>query len=98
MCPASPAAPPAPPSPSPAPETSVLVRHFAVLRERRGCEEEAVALRPGDTPARVFARLVPDLAAGGLRVMYAVDHAYVDPDAPLAPGAELAFIPPLGGG
>lgn len=79
-------------------QDTVLVRFFAVLRERRGREEEQVCLEPGDTPARVFARLFPAAAAGGLRVMYAVDHAYVDPDHPLQPGSELAFIPPLGGG
>lgn len=79
-------------------ENSVLVRYFAVLRERRGRDEERVELRPGDTPAELFSRLFPAAAAGGLRVMYAVDHAYVDPDHPLQPGCELAFIPPLGGG
>jgi molybdopterin converting factor small subunit len=76
----------------------VLVRFFAVLRERRGRGEERVPLQSGDTPARVFARLFPAASDGGLRVMYAVDHAYVDPDHPLQAGCELAFIPPLGGG
>jgi len=78
---------------------SVLwVRHFAVLRERRGCDEEQVEVQAGETVAALYARLFPPGPDGALPVAFAVDHAYVAGDTPLHDGAEVAFIPPLGGG
>lgn len=76
----------------------VCVRHFAVLRERRGCDEERVEVQPGETVEALYARLFPGGAGGRLPVAFAVDHAYVRGDTPLHDGAEVAFIPPLGGG
>jgi molybdopterin converting factor small subunit len=76
----------------------VRVRHFAVLRERRGCDEETVSVAPGETAAQLYARLFPPGPAGAMPVAFAVDHAYVKGDTPLHDGAEVAFIPPLGGG
>ena len=76
----------------------VRVRHFAVLRERRGCEEETVDVRPDETVAELYGRLFPPGPGGALPVAFAVDHAYVSGDTRLRPGAEVAFIPPLGGG
>lgn len=77
---------------------AVLVRYFAVLRERRGASEETVELEPGDTAARLYARLFPDTGAGRLPVMFAVNHAYAKADQALVDGDEVGFLPPLGGG
>lgn len=80
------------------PAGAVTVRYFAVLRERRGLDEERVDLRPGETVGGLYARLFP--AAGGARlpVGYAVNRALVGADTALQVGDEVAFLPPLGGG
>ncbi len=80
---------------------SVLVRYFAVLRERSGRDEDSIALTPGETVGALYVRLFPDLLDEGgqrLPVMYAVNQAYVEADHALKDGDEVAFIPPLGGG
>jgi molybdopterin synthase sulfur carrier subunit len=76
----------------------VHVRYFAVLRERRGCADEAVTLAAPVTVGELYSTLFPPTAAGALPVMYAVNEAYVPADHPLDAGDEVAFIPPLGGG
>lgn len=77
---------------------TVLVRYFAVLRERRGASEEPVDLQPGETVGALYARLFPDTGDGRLPVMFAVNHAYATADQALADGDEVGFLPPLGGG
>ncbi|MCO4773584.1 MAG: molybdenum cofactor biosynthesis protein MoaE [Deltaproteobacteria bacterium] len=80
---------------------SVVVRFFAVLRERSGADEATVELQPNETVSQLYARLFPDLvdhAGVRLPVMYAVNQAYVEADEALVDGDEVAFIPPLGGG
>jgi molybdopterin synthase sulfur carrier subunit len=79
----------------------VNVRYFASLREAAGLDAEIVELPEAATveAARALlaerhpalARLLPACAA-------AVNRAYVAPETALAPGDELVFIPPLGGG
>jgi len=76
----------------------VHVRYFAVLRERKGCTEEAVTLTEPTTVAALYSALFPPTDSGALPVMYAVNEAYVSSDHVLASGDEVAFIPPLGGG
>ena len=76
----------------------VQVRYFAVLRERRGCDEEALAIRLGETVGALYARLFPAGADGVLPVMFAVNRQYVTKQHVLNDGDEVAFIPPLGGG
>jgi molybdopterin converting factor subunit 1 len=76
----------------------VHVRYFAVLRERRGRDEEQIDVPDGTTVSALYATLFPPGPAGALPVAFAVDHARVRPDHVLAPGAEVAFLPPLGGG
>lgn len=75
----------------------VKVRHFAVLRERRGCAEESVSVAPGTTVGALYLELFPPVG-GVLPVLYAVNLSYVTRDHLLADGDEVAFIPPLGGG
>ena len=74
----------------------VTVRLFAQLRERAGTNELSIELPDG---ARVRDAIdeLGDLA-GDLPVVMAVNRVYADRDAPLAPGDELALIPPVSGG
>ncbi len=76
----------------------VLVRHFAVLRERRGTSAEEVEVAQGTTVSALYAALFPPGREGALPVMFAVNHAWAPPGQALAEGDEVAFIPPVGGG
>jgi molybdopterin converting factor subunit 1 len=79
----------------------VRVRYFAALRETVGREDETLELPEGADVAAARAALAarhPALAALLPRCVAAVNRAYVTPEAPLAPGDELVFVPPLGGG
>ena len=76
----------------------VRVRHFAVLRERRGKGEEAVEVQGGLTVGRLYDQLFPPSSLGALPVMFAVNQQYVTKEYVLQAGDEVAFIPPLGGG
>jgi len=69
---------------------------FAQLRERAGADEVELELPEG---ARVRDALaaVHELAAG-LPVVMAVNREYASEDSALAPGDELALVPPVSGG
>lgn len=79
----------------------VRIRYFASLREATGIADEALDLPEGATVAQArtllterrptLAKLLPACAA-------AVNRSYVQAEATLSDGVELAFIPPLGGG
>src|SRR5215207_8854251 len=74
----------------------VRIRLFAMLRERAGTSELELELPEG---ARVRDALAAvEELAGGLPLVMAVNREYADADAPLAPGDELALIPPVSGG
>ncbi|MCK6522556.1 MoaD/ThiS family protein [Myxococcota bacterium] len=77
---------------------TVTLRYFATLRESRGVESEPYTVADGETAASVYAKVFPREHAGGLRVAFAVNRAYVPPGEPLREGDELCFLPPLGGG
>jgi molybdopterin synthase catalytic subunit len=74
----------------------VRVRLFAILRERAGRDTLELDLPDG---ARVSDALeaVGDLA-DGLPLVLAVNREYAPPEQQLAPGDELALIPPVSGG
>ena len=74
----------------------VTVRLFAQLRERAGTSELSIELPDG---ARVKDAIdeLGDLAAD-LPVVMAVNREYADGDVQLAPGDEVALIPPVSGG
>ena len=74
----------------------VTVRLFAQLRERAGAAEVSLELPDG---ARVKDAL-EELSAvtGELPVVMAVNREYANADSALAPGDELALIPPVSGG
>ncbi|HYV16979.1 MAG TPA: molybdenum cofactor biosynthesis protein MoaE [Conexibacter sp.] len=74
----------------------VRIRLFAMLRERAGTSELELEL-PDGACVRDALAAVEELA-GGLPLVMAVNRQYADADAPLAPGDELALIPPISGG
>ena len=74
----------------------VRIRLFAMLRERAGTSELELEL-PDGACVRDALAAVEELAAG-LPLVMAVNREYADADAPLAPGDELALIPPVSRG
>jgi MoaE-MoaD fusion protein len=78
------------------PPMLVRVRLFAVLRERAGADEVELELPDGARVADALAAV--DGLAGGLSLVMAVNREYASVDAVLAPGDELALIPPVSGG
>jgi MoaE-MoaD fusion protein len=81
---------------------TVTVRLFAVLRERVGSDSIEVELDDGATVAEALDRLAERPELGDLLermpVRMAVNRDYADGDTALAPGDELALVPPVSGG
>lgn len=73
----------------------VTVRLFAVLRERAGSDRVELELADGATVRDAIAALP---VADGVPVVMAVNRAVAGADVVLAPGDELALIPPVSGG
>lgn len=81
----------------------VRVRFFASLREEVGLEQEDVKLPTGATVKtllQTLARAHPGLGTllEGRGVRFAVNRCYVQSDAGLQEGDEVALVPPVGGG
>jgi molybdopterin converting factor subunit 1 len=74
----------------------VTIRLFAMLRERAGASEIELELPEGARVRDALDRL--DDLAGGLPLVMAVNRDYVDSEAELRAGDELALIPPVSGG
>lgn len=80
---------------------TIILRHFAIIRETVGAETETRTVPDGTTAADIAAAMSADYPriAGLLRTSpVMVNAAYADLDAPLAEGDEIAFIPPVAGG
>ena len=77
---------------------TVTVLYFATLREHRGTRQEQIEVPSGTTVQGLYHQLFPAGPEGRLPVGYAVDQCYVGGEHPLHAGAEVAFIPPVGGG
>lgn len=80
---------------------AVAVRLFGPAREAVGSDRTTVDAGPRPTAGDVVAALArrhPDLAELLPRSRVAVNLAYVDAGTPLAPGDEVAILPPVGGG
>ncbi len=79
----------------------VQIRYFAALRETVGRDGETLML-PDDADVAAARATIeeryPALAALLPRCVAAVNRAYVTPEAKLAEGDEIVFVPPLGGG
>lgn len=76
----------------------VRIRLFAQLRERAGASELALELPEGARVRDALADATVASLAGGLPLVMAVNREYASADAVLAPGDELALIPPVSGG
>ncbi len=84
---------------------AVTILYFAWLRERVGAAEERLAL---PEEVRSVGALVEHLAARGgghaaafanrAVVRAAVNQDFAGPEAPVRPGDEIAFFPPVTGG
>jgi molybdopterin converting factor subunit 1 len=81
---------------------TVTVRLFAILRERAGMDSIEMELDEGATVAEALDQLSARPELGELLdrmpVRMAVNRDYADPDTSLAPGDELALVPPVSGG
>ncbi len=74
----------------------MTVRLFAMLRERAGAASVDLELPDGARVGDALAELGP--LAEGLPLVMAVNREYAPEDQVLAPGDELALIPPVSGG
>jgi len=80
---------------------AVRARLFARLREQAGIDMERVALPAGANVSDVYEfvrKLHPGLEADRNSIRAAVNQEFVDWDAAVANGDEVAFIPPVSGG
>jgi molybdopterin converting factor subunit 1 len=79
----------------------IVVKLFAIVRERLGVSEIALELREGQTVADLRRRLVEshgDAAPMLGKCAIAVNRVYAAGDAVLHEGDEVAVIPPVSGG
>jgi MoaE-MoaD fusion protein len=74
------------------------VRLFATLRERAGADAVEIVLPEGATAADALAALRAEPGLDEVPARLAVNREYALPGTPLAPGDELAAIPPISGG
>ena len=76
------------------------IRLFAQLREQAGWAERWLPLNSQGsaplTPASAWAALQLPGSLSSVRI--AINHQFADPQTPLQPGDELAFLPPISGG
>ena len=78
----------------------VRILLFASYAERMGREAMEMTVPAGTTVGGVLAR-IRSLPGGDelpVRPLCALNLAHVGPDAPVATGDEIAFLPPLAGG
>ena len=77
----------------------LTIHYFASLRERRGLDQEVLLVEPGTSLRDLYHRLFPpDQAPPPPPVLFVLDEEYVTGETLAVDGAEVAFIPPLGGG
>ena len=79
----------------------VVVRLFAIVRERAGTDELVLDLPGGATVAAAAERLAteyPSIREHARHVAYAVNREYAGVGTVLEDGDELAVIPPVSGG
>ncbi len=77
----------------------VNIHYFASLRDRKGLDPEELELDGHPTLRELYQQLFPpELTPPPPPVLFVQDEEYVTGDTPVRDGAELAFIPPLGGG
>ena len=69
---------------------------FAALREQAGWSERNWPFAPATTPRQLWQALQLPGRLDALRV--AINQEFAHPEAPLQPGDEVAFLPPISGG
>ncbi len=76
------------------------VLHFHSLRQATGCEAEEIAETPADVAALIELLIArhPALREHEPSLLVARNDEWVKRDEPLAPGDEVALMPPLSGG
>lgn len=79
-------------------EVAVTILLFAGLRERLGTDTVERMVPAGTTVSELYADLFPVGPQGRLPVLFAMDQAYVSGSTVVRAGAEIALLPPLGGG
>lgn len=80
--------------------STLRIRLFAGLKDRLGPEIDLAVPAParaGDLKA-ALAAAHPELATMVQAARVAVDRGFVGPEHPLAPGQEIALLPPVSGG
>ena len=76
---------------------SIKVRYFASLKERVGRSEDELQPSSPLSARAIWQQLNPDIAMPEA-VLAAVNMDYIDLDATIQDGDELAFFPPVTGG
>ena len=79
----------------------VIVRFFALYRERARRSATALELPEGATVADLIAevrRQFPMLAPPQVKIVVAVNADYAEADVVLRPGDDVCLIPPVSGG
>ena len=75
---------------------TIVVRYFAILRERKGLAQEKITVAKQVSVEALYLQLFGEQACVGLR--FAVNQTYVSASHLINDGDEVAFLPPLGGG
>lgn len=82
------------------PTNGIRIRLFAGLREQAGWAEQhwSVATTPKEplTPEELWDILQLPGPLSSVRI--AINQQFAEPNTPLKPGDELAFLPPISGG
>ncbi len=76
---------------------SIKVRYFASLKEQLGRSEDSLEHGAGMTVAEVWAQVNPDTALPE-NILAALNMEYVELQARVNSGDEVAFFPPVTGG
>jgi len=79
----------------------IVVRFFALYRERAGCNNATVQLPKGATVADLtdeVRRRFPRLAPPQVKIVVAVNADYAEDDTVLQPNDDVCLIPPVSGG
>ncbi len=76
---------------------SISIKFFASLREQLGRDDCELEVGSVQTVAEAWSRATDDAVMPSNTLM-ALNMEYVDADAPLSDGDEVAFFPPVTGG
>lgn len=76
---------------------SITVRYFASLKESLGRDQDILPATQASTVREAWQQAVPGRNPPD-RLLSAVNLEYVDFDAPVRDGDEVAFFPPVTGG